>query len=67
MNIVKSFENCNNDELLLNRLDKLRENISKCSKGELTKSIGSTINVNWNWINYFEIRLDNDKQGNIRI
>lgn len=67
MNIVKSFENCNNDELLLNRLDKLRENISKYSKGELTKSIGSTINVNWNWINYFEIRLDNDKKGNIRI
>ena len=68
MNIVKSFEKCDNNEaLLLDRLDKLRENISKYSNGELTKSAESAINVDWNWINYFEIRLDNDKKGNIRI
>ncbi len=68
MNVIKSFKNCdNNNELLLNRLDKLRENISKYSNGELIKSADSAINVKWNWINYFEIRLDNDKKGNIRI
>lgn len=67
MKIVKSFKNCDNNEQLLDRLDKLRENISKYSNGELIKAIGSAINTNWNWINYFEIRLDNDKNGNIRI
>ena len=67
MKIIKSFENCNNTELLLSRLEILRENITKHSNGELIKSVGSTINVDWNWINHFEIRLDNDKNGNIRI
>ena len=67
MKVIKSFENCDNNTELLNRLDALRENISKQSKGELKKAEGSTINVDWNWINYFEIRLDNDKNRNIRI
>ena len=56
MKIIKSFENCNNTELLLSRLEILRENITKHSNGELIKSVGSTINVDWNWINHFEIR-----------
>lgn len=67
MRFVKRFGDCKNDFELCERLDILRENISKCSKGELLKGSGSAINVNWNWINYFEVRLDNDKTGNVRV
>lgn len=67
MKFVKRFGDCKNDVELCDRLDILRENISKCSNGELIKGSGSAINVNWNWINYFEVRLDNNKEGNVRI
>ena len=67
MRFVKKFSNCVNTVELSERLDVLRENISKCSDGKLIKGAGSAININWNWINYFEVRLDNDKEGNIRI
>lgn len=67
MRFVKRFGDCTNNVELCERLDILRENISKCSNGELIKGSGSAINVNWNWINYFEVRLDNNKEGNVRI
>ena len=67
MRFVKRFGDCTNNVELCERLDILRENISKCSNGELIKGSGSAINVNWNWINYFEVRLDNNKAGNVRV
>ena len=67
MRFVKKINDCTNNVELCERLDLLRENISKYSNGELIKGLGNAINVNWNWINYFEIRLDNNKPGNIRI
>lgn len=67
MRFVKRFGDCTNNVELCERLDILRENISKYSDGKLIKGAGSAINVNWNWINYFEVRLDNNKEGNVRI
>lgn len=62
--MYKKLSECKEKADIINRLDILRKNMVKYSKENFKSSDDKAIYVDWNWINYFEVRLE---ENNIRI
>lgn len=65
--MYKRFGECKDRFEIINRLEALRNNMVNYSNGEFRSSNSNAIYVNWNWINYFEVRLDTENNVNIEI
>ena len=63
MESERKFGEGNKDETL----EVLRKNIVDNSKEEFELGGGNAINVKWKWTNYFEIRLNENDENNVKI
>ncbi len=65
--MCKKFGECNERYDVLERVQELRTNMSIYSNGELKRSDDKALYVDWNWINYLEVRLDDNNNVVVEI